>query len=541
MILVGEMRDLETISTALTAAETGHLVFATLHTQSAPQTIDRIIDVFPPEQQGQVRVQLASTLQGVVTQNLIPTADGRGRIAALEILLPDDAVRNLIRQGKVEQIYSVMQTNTQRGMQTMEQALADLTLRRVITPEAAFSRTTSGRPASRPARERRLPAVRARGLPERAQDHYRGEGVTVVDFKKEIKLSDLFRRPVGRDLTAARSQAAGKRHEGPEGRAPRRGKSKSRELVGIKVGASQLGRCARRQQRLAASAPAGPAVAAAGDRRRRRGSRRRGARRRAERVLQRATTCRAAACGSGIATNHVGVRSFEIAGIEDERQLANAVLFRAHDAVSIPVDEAIIDYRVAQRGASTRAARSTGRSCSSPPTASRSSGTSWRSGRPGSSSSASTSRRSHSCGRSAPRGRGHVAERGRRRRQHRARAERRSPSRTAGSASSRASSTWGGSKLAAAIARELPTRHVPRPRSSCRASRSSRAGRRPRWPTRDQCPLARPHDASSRRLPASSSRRSSTTRVSRDRFRSPRSCSPAERAAFRASRPSSSG
>ena len=113
MILVGEMRDLETISTALTAAETGHLVFATLHTQSAPQTIDRVIDVFPSEQQQQVRVQLASTLQGVVTQNLDPDAPtARGRVAALEILLPDDAVRNLIRQGKVEQIYSVMQTNT---------------------------------------------------------------------------------------------------------------------------------------------------------------------------------------------------------------------------------------------------------------------------------------------------------------------------------------------------------------------------------------------------------------------------------------------
>ena len=100
MILVGEMRDLETISTALTAAETGHLVFATLHTQSAPQTIDRVIDVFPAEQQEQVRVQLAATLQGVVTQNLVPTADGRGRVAALEILMPDDAVRNLIRQAQ---------------------------------------------------------------------------------------------------------------------------------------------------------------------------------------------------------------------------------------------------------------------------------------------------------------------------------------------------------------------------------------------------------------------------------------------------------
>jgi twitching motility protein PilT len=142
VILVGEMRDLETISTALTAAETGHLVFATLHTQSAPQTIDRIIDVFPAEQQDQVRIQLAGTLQGIVTQNLVPTADGRGRVAALEILFPDDAVRNLIRQGKVEQIYSVLQTGSMRGMQTMEQALADLALRGVITREVALSRTS---------------------------------------------------------------------------------------------------------------------------------------------------------------------------------------------------------------------------------------------------------------------------------------------------------------------------------------------------------------------------------------------------------------
>jgi twitching motility protein PilT len=142
VILVGEMRDLETVATALTAAETGHLVFATLHTQSAPSTIDRVIDVFPSEQQDQVRVQLASTLQGVVTQNLLPTADGLGRTAALEILIPDDAVRNLIRQAKIEQIYSVMQTNTSRGMQTMEQCLADLVLRRVITAEMGFSRSS---------------------------------------------------------------------------------------------------------------------------------------------------------------------------------------------------------------------------------------------------------------------------------------------------------------------------------------------------------------------------------------------------------------
>jgi twitching motility protein PilT len=142
VILVGEMRDLETISTALTAAETGHLVFGTLHTQSAPSTIDRIIDVFPPEQQEQVRIMIAMSLQGVVTQALLPTADGTGRVPALEILLPDDAVRNLIRQGKVEQIYSVMQTNTKKGMQTMEQALAHLIQHRIVTFEDGITRSS---------------------------------------------------------------------------------------------------------------------------------------------------------------------------------------------------------------------------------------------------------------------------------------------------------------------------------------------------------------------------------------------------------------
>ena len=145
VILVGEMRDLETIATALTAAETGHLVFGTLHTQSAPSTIDRIIDVFPAEQQEQIRIQIASSLQGVVTQSLLPTADGKGRVPALEVLLPDDAVRNLIRQGKVEQVYSVMQTNTSRGMQTMEQSLADLITRGVVELEVGLTR--SSRPA----------------------------------------------------------------------------------------------------------------------------------------------------------------------------------------------------------------------------------------------------------------------------------------------------------------------------------------------------------------------------------------------------------
>jgi twitching motility protein PilT len=142
VVLLGEMRDLETTSTALTAAETGHLVFATLHTQSAPGTIDRIIDQFPAEQQEQIRMQLAGTLQGVVTQALVPTADGAGRVPVLEILFPDDAVRNLIRQARVEQIYSVMQTGTQRGMQTLEQGLAELTTRGVISKEAALSVTS---------------------------------------------------------------------------------------------------------------------------------------------------------------------------------------------------------------------------------------------------------------------------------------------------------------------------------------------------------------------------------------------------------------
>jgi len=137
VILLGEMRDLETISTALTAAETGHLVFATLHTRGAASTIDRVIDVFSAEQQAQVRAQLAAALEGVVTQTLLPTADGRGRIAALEIMLPDYAVRNLIRQRKLEQIYSVMQTGTSRGMQTLEQALAELVLRGTISTAAA--------------------------------------------------------------------------------------------------------------------------------------------------------------------------------------------------------------------------------------------------------------------------------------------------------------------------------------------------------------------------------------------------------------------
>ncbi len=142
VILLGEMRDLETIQTALTAAETGHLVFGTLHTQSAPSTIDRIIDVFPAEQQAQVRMQLANTLQGIVTQTLVPTRDGQGRVPALEILFLDDAIRNLIRQGKIEQVYSYMQTGSRRGMQTMEQSLSELVQQNHITVSEAVGRSS---------------------------------------------------------------------------------------------------------------------------------------------------------------------------------------------------------------------------------------------------------------------------------------------------------------------------------------------------------------------------------------------------------------
>lgn len=126
VILVGEMRDLETISTALTAAETGHLVFATLHTQDAPQSIDRVIDVFPAHQQQQIRVQLASALQGVCVQQLVPTPDGAGRVVACEVMMATPAIRNLVREGKTHQIYSMMQAGGKYGMVTMDMSLAHL-------------------------------------------------------------------------------------------------------------------------------------------------------------------------------------------------------------------------------------------------------------------------------------------------------------------------------------------------------------------------------------------------------------------------------
>jgi twitching motility protein PilT len=138
VILVGEMRDLETMATAITAAETGLLVFATLHTQDAPQTINRMIDVFPPSQQQQIRVQLASTLQGVVAQQLLPTSDGQGRVVAAEVLVMTPAVRNLIREGKTHQIYSAMQAGRKFGMVSMDAALATLVAEEKITQATAM-------------------------------------------------------------------------------------------------------------------------------------------------------------------------------------------------------------------------------------------------------------------------------------------------------------------------------------------------------------------------------------------------------------------
>ena len=140
VVLIGEMRDLETIQSAITIAETGHLTFATLHTNSAAQTINRIIDVFPPHQQDQVRTQLAMNLEGIVTQSLLPKADGRGRVLATEVLIPNSAIRHLIRDNKIHQIYSTMQTGQEKyGMITFNQSLANLYFRRDISHDLALS------------------------------------------------------------------------------------------------------------------------------------------------------------------------------------------------------------------------------------------------------------------------------------------------------------------------------------------------------------------------------------------------------------------
>jgi twitching motility protein PilT len=140
IVLIGELRDLETIESALRIAETGHLTFATLHTNSAAQTINRIIDVFPAHQQGQIRTQLSLVLEGIVCQALMPRLDGKGRVISLEVLIPTPAIRNLIRDDKVHQIYSTMQTGQEKfGMQTQNQSLATLYQKRQISLDTAMS------------------------------------------------------------------------------------------------------------------------------------------------------------------------------------------------------------------------------------------------------------------------------------------------------------------------------------------------------------------------------------------------------------------
>src|SRR5436190_1987213 len=143
VVLIGEMRDFETVETALRIAETGHLTFATLHTNSAAQTINRIIDIFPAHQQSQIRVQLSFVLEGIMCQTLLPRANGQGRVLALEIMIPNSAIRNLIREDKVHQIYSVMQTGQAgSGMQTFNQSLSSLYQRKLITLQTALSRSS---------------------------------------------------------------------------------------------------------------------------------------------------------------------------------------------------------------------------------------------------------------------------------------------------------------------------------------------------------------------------------------------------------------
>jgi twitching motility protein PilT len=173
VVLIGEMRDLETIESALRIAETGHLTFATLHTNSASQTINRIIDVFPPHQQSQIRAQLSFVLEGILCQSLLPRANGQGRVLAMEILVPNSAIRNLIREDKVHQIYSAMQVGQLKyGMQTFNQSLATLAIKRQITRELALSMTSNpdelqemldrGATGLQPTRDARAPRAASR-------------------------------------------------------------------------------------------------------------------------------------------------------------------------------------------------------------------------------------------------------------------------------------------------------------------------------------------------------------------------------------------
>ena len=215
VILVGEMRDLETISTALTAAETGHLVFATLHTQDAPQSIDRIIDVFPAHQQQQIRVQLAASLQGICTQQLLRTADGSGRAVASEVLVATPAVRNLIREGKIYQIYSLMQAGGKFGMVTMDQTLAGLVKAGSITLESAMERCTNEEDLRRLIQQPELGGL----MPTTFAYKVRDQGGNVVEGSLEADDASLVvgkLRQMGYTPIAIEAEEREQAHERPE-------------------------------------------------------------------------------------------------------------------------------------------------------------------------------------------------------------------------------------------------------------------------------------------------------------------------------------
>ena len=372
VLLVGEMRDLETISTALTAAETGHLVFGTLHTQTASSTIDRVIDVFPPAQQQQVRIMLANSLQAVVTQTLLPTLDGSGRVAALEVLLPDDGVRNLVRQAKVEQVYTVMQTSSSRGMQTMEQALADLVLRQIVDFEEALARTTRVEqlhgileragvvvgaercPDRGPGRQRtptRTPiptATRPSGWPPR-EPQVAQEGDPLAEASRRRKVRRASRRPSARFRSCPRSRGRRCRASPCRSSRPRRsrrcGHGKVDRVVGLKIGGSQIAAAcisnngSAKLERIA-RVPLASGIVSGGELRDIQ------ALADALRTFFEDNDLPRKGVQLGVASSRIGVRSVELPAIDDEDQFMNAIRFRAQEALPIPLDEAVLDYRV---------------------------------------------------------------------------------------------------------------------------------------------------------------------------------------------------
>ena len=312
VILLGEMRDLETIGTALTAAETGHLVFATLHTQDAPSTVDRLIDVVPGlAQQEQIRVQIAGTLQGVVTQTL-----SRGRTAKAGSPRSRSSCRTTrcetsSARRRSSRSTAIMQTAGKRGMQTLEQSLADLVMRGIISQDVALNRS------SRP--EQLL------GLLERA-----GVAVKPVNPDATVPSARFGRRGASRG-------EAGRRTE------DRRVAARGRPRVGERLGR----RCSR-----------SPSTRSRPDSSSGRGARRRRASRSRSRTSSRSTSFPGRAVRVGIANNRIGVRTIDLAGIADPKQLANAVRFRAQEALPIPIDEAVArlpgPLRARERGGHAR-------------------------------------------------------------------------------------------------------------------------------------------------------------------------------------------